>query len=29
MKSSNCTEKKDLLDLGSGFSVVGVWKRVV
>ena len=24
-----CTEKKNILDLGSGFSVGGVWKRVV
>ena len=23
-----CTEKKTILDLGSGFSVGGVWKRV-
>ena len=24
----DCTEKKNILDLGSGFSVGGVWKRV-
>jgi len=24
-----CTEKNNILDLGSGFSVGGVWKRVV